>query len=76
MYRRYKENERYDAVLENNLEFLKLSFVPLAFLITIVGFVVIVSGVDLQQVDWEYFMPIISSVQHLHRKKDVRYLSV
>lgn len=63
MYRRYKENERYDAVLENNLEFLKLSFVPLAFLVTIVGFAFTVSGFNLQQVDWEYFMPIISSVQ-------------
>ncbi len=63
MYRRYKENGRYSSVLENNLEFLKLSFVPLAFLVTIVGFVFTISGFNLQQVDWEYFKPIISSVE-------------
>lgn len=63
MYRRYKGNERYGVVLENNMEFLKLSFTPLAFLVTIVGFIFTISGFNLQQVDFEYFMPIVNSIE-------------
>ena len=63
MHRRYKHNGRYEVVLKNNIEFLKLSFVPLAFLITVVGFIFTVAGFNLQQVDWEYFTPIFSSIQ-------------
>lgn len=54
MYRRYEKNESYICVLDNNLEFLKLSFVPLTFLITMIGFAFTVAGFDLQQIDWEY----------------------
>lgn len=63
MYRRYEKNESYICVLDNNLEFLKLSFVPLTFLITMIGFAFTVAGFNLQQIDWEYFNPIISAIQ-------------
>ena len=63
MYRRYKENGNYINVLDNNLEFLKLSFIPLTFLITVIGFVFTIAGLNLQQIEWEYFTPIISSVE-------------
>lgn len=38
--------ERYDAVLKNNIEFLKLSFLPLGFIITVLGFAFTVGNVD------------------------------
>lgn len=63
MYRRYRGKEEYDFVLENNLEFLRLSFVPLTFLITIIGFAFTIAGFNLQQIDWTYFNPIIASVR-------------
>lgn len=44
MHRRYRAREDFENALENNFEFLKLSFVPLAFLITIVGFLFTVTG--------------------------------
>lgn len=47
--------ERYDAVLKNNIEFLKLSFLPLGFIITVLGFAFTVGNVD-----WEKDMyPIL-----------------
>lgn len=41
--------ERYDAVLRNNIEFLKLSFLPLGFMITVLGFAFTVGNLDWKQ---------------------------
>ena len=38
MRRKYSNPEKYSKALQANLEFLKLSFVPLVFLITVAGF--------------------------------------
>lgn len=52
MYRRYDDKECYGIVLNNNLEFLKMSFLPLTFLITVGGFCFTIAGFNLQQIDW------------------------
>lgn len=63
MYRKYKQSGCYNLVLENNLEFLKLSFVPLAFLITLIGFIFTVCGLNLQEINFVHLSTIITSVQ-------------
>ena len=62
MYRRCKTEDYYNKVLENNLDFLKLSFIPLAFLITIVGFLFTITGFRIQELDFDYFSPIIRAM--------------
>lgn len=54
MYRRCREKEYYFQVLENNLNFLKLSFIPLTFLVTILGFFCTLTGLNVQEIDIKY----------------------
>ena len=53
--RGWKRSEYYDRVLRNNLEFLKLSFLPLAFIVTLVGFVFTITGLKIQELPWDKF---------------------
>lgn len=54
---RCRSNEQYyEKVLVNNMEFLKLSFLPLGFIITIIGFLFTVVGVNLQDVSIDFTM--------------------
>lgn len=53
--RAWKKSEYYDRVLRNNLDFLKLSFLPLAFIITLVGFVFTITGLKIQELPWNQF---------------------
>lgn len=66
MYRKYKDKEAYDNALENNLCFLKLSFVPLTFLITIIGFLFTVVGYNIRETDFEYFINVIMTMSELN----------
>lgn len=59
MYRRCHSDMFYYRILENNLEFLKLSFIPLAFLITVGGFIFTITGYRIQETDLNYFSMII-----------------
>lgn len=55
MCRKYKDKEDcLDKVLENNMEFLKLSFLPITFLITIVGFGFTATGLKIQDLNIEW----------------------
>lgn len=49
-----KQSEYYENVLQNNLEFLRLSFVPLAFLITVIGFAFTTTGSNIFQLQLDY----------------------
>lgn len=49
MYRKCKVSKNhYNVVLDNNLDFLKLSFVPLTFIVTVVGFGFTITGTKIQ----------------------------
>lgn len=49
MYRKCKISEEYyRVVLDNNLDFLKLSFVPLTFIVTVLGFGCTITGTKIQ----------------------------
>lgn len=64
MCRKYKNKEEcLDKVLENNMEFLKLSFLPITFLITIVGFGFTATGLKIQDfnVDWVHIYEAITN---------------
>lgn len=48
------ENDCLKNTLKRNLEFLKLSFLPFAFIITVFGFAFTITGLKIQEiVDWE-----------------------
>lgn len=49
----YGKKEYYVQILSNNLDFLKLSFLPLAFIITIVGFICTITGLKVQEIPWK-----------------------
>lgn len=52
MYRKYDGNRhKYAIVLRNNMESLKLSFIPITFLITVCGFVFTITGWKVGQDD-------------------------
>lgn len=74
MYRRVshiKEGDKlkkYESILENNLSFLKLSFIPISFIITIFGFLFTIMGwnVNAQHFIWlDDFFNIISQFNYL-----------
>ena len=55
MARKCRRNEQYyNKVLENNMEFLKLSFLPLGFIITIVGFCFTITGMKVQDITFDF----------------------
>lgn len=62
MYRKYKNEELYSNVLNNNLLFLKLSFVPLTFIITIVGFLFTIGGMNIRDIDFDYILEGVRTI--------------
>ena len=67
MARRYKMDKKtYYMVLDNNMAFLKLSFMPIGFIITLFGFLFTITGMKIQEFNFNYVTDIttyISSVQ-------------
>lgn len=59
MYHRRRSDTHYNEILKNNRDFLKLSFIPLAFLITVGGFLFTITGYRIQEIDLNYFSMII-----------------
>lgn len=56
------ENDCLKNTLKRNLEFLKVSFLPFAFIITVFGFAFTVTGVKIQEiVDWENLLTKIGN---------------
>ena len=56
------ENDCLKNTLKRNLEFLKLSFLPFAFIITVFGFAFTITGVKIQEiVDWENLLTKIGN---------------
>lgn len=49
-----RNQQYYNKVLENNIEFLKLSFLPLGFVITIVGFCFTITGMKVQDIAFDF----------------------
>ncbi len=69
MARRCRDNdEYYDKVLKNNLDFLKLSFLPLGFIITILGFLCTITGVRVQDlsIPLQYLDSLKDSVNYFN----------
>lgn len=55
MARRCGNDEQYyEKVLENNMEFLKLSFLPLGFIITVLGFCFTITGMKVQELPFNF----------------------
>lgn len=55
MARKCGSNEQYyEKVLENNMEFLKLSFLPLGFIITVLGFCFTITGMRVQELPFDF----------------------
>ena len=51
MARKCGSNEQYyNKVLKNNMEFLKVSFLPLGFIITVMGFYFTITGMKIQEI--------------------------
>ena len=64
MIRKFTGDEDHlKKILNSNLEFLKLSFLPLAFIITVCGFIFTITGMKIQEVvDWEKLLTKICNV--------------
>lgn len=69
MYRRYRSDMFYYRILENNMDFLKLSFIPLTFLITVGGFLFTITGYRIQETDLNYFSMIIQIFTEYDKSK-------
>lgn len=55
MARKCGRNEQYyEKILDNNIEFLKLSFLPLGFIITILGFCFTITGMKVQELSIDF----------------------
>lgn len=66
MARKCGRNEQYyEKILDNNMEFLKLSFLPLGFIITVLGFCFTITGMKVQE------LPQIQSIS----ERALMYLS-
>ncbi len=48
------DEQYYSKVLHNNIEFLKLSFLPLGFIITVLGFCFTITGMKIQELPLNY----------------------
>lgn len=55
MARKCGKNEQYyEKILDNNIEFLKLSFLPLGFIITVLGFCFTITGMKVQELPLDF----------------------
>jgi hypothetical protein len=55
MARKCTRNEQYyEKILDNNMEFLKLSFLPLGFIITVLGFCFTITGMKVQELPLDF----------------------
>ena len=55
MSRKCGRNEQYyEKILDNNIEFLKLSFLPLGFIITVLGFCFTITGMKVQELPLDF----------------------
>lgn len=55
MARKCGRNEQYyEKILDNNMEFLKLSFLPLGFIITVLGFCFTITGMKVQELPLDF----------------------
>lgn len=55
MARKCGRNKKYyNNVLDNNLKFLKLSFLPLGFIITVIGFFFTITGAKVQELPFDF----------------------
>lgn len=55
MARKCVRNEQYyEKILDNNIEFLKLSFLPLGFIITVLGFCFTITGMKVQELPLDF----------------------
>lgn len=48
------DEQYYKKVLDNNMEFLKLSFLPLGFIITVLGFCFTITGMKVQELPLDF----------------------
>lgn len=48
------DEQYYEKVLDNNMEFLKLSFLPLGFIITVLGFCFTITGMKVQELPLDF----------------------
>lgn len=70
MARKCRSNEQYyNKVLNHNMEFLKLSFLPLGFIITVVGFCFTITGKKIQDLPFD-FMTIVNTFTSLMNYSD------
>lgn len=46
--------QHYEKVLDNNMEFLKLSFLPLVFIITVLGFLFTATGMNVREIPIDF----------------------
>ena len=68
MAKRYKVNkEEYSKVLDNNMAFLKLSFMPVGFVITFFGFLFTITGVKVQDLNFDsnFIFEIIRNINFI-----------
>lgn len=49
-----RDEQYYSKVLENNMEFLKLSFLPLGCVITVLGFLFTITGIKVQELPLDF----------------------
>lgn len=70
MARKCGSNEQYyNKVLDNNMKFLKLSFLPLGFIITVLGFCFTITGMKVQELPFD-FAPIVNTYTGLMNYND------
>ena len=77
MARKCGGNEQYyDKVLNNNMEFLKLSFLPLGFIITVSGFFLTITGVKVQELPFDFSIleKLYTSLKNYNLETDILIL--